>query len=158
MKLQDARNEGDAVTHDGEREVVRNEVFVYNIENSESKQLEIPNELADSINRASIFQSSMYLHTQSDHTIEVHHYDFEKGEWAEKQEFHSEQAKTSDNEPYVQLMNGKIYIISSTNNEYTLLIGDLNTGKSLYEGKLHVKNQKEDPQRYRLYFHNIDSI
>ena len=66
--------------------------------------------------------------------------------------------KTSDNEPYVQLMNGKIYIISSTNNEYTLLIGDLNTGKSLYEGKLQVKNQKEDPQRYRLYFHDIDSL
>ena len=100
----------------------------------------------------------MYTFTQSDHTIEVNHYDFEKEEWAEKQIFHSEQAKTSDNEPSVKLMNGKIYIISSTNNGYTLLIGDLNTGKSLYEGKLHVKNQKEDPQRYQLYFNDINSL
>ena len=57
-----------------------------------------------------------------------------------------------------QLMNGKIYIISSTNNGYTLLIGDLNTGESLYEGKLQVKNQKEDPQRYQLYFNDINSL
>ena len=100
----------------------------------------------------------MYTYTQSGHAIEVNHYDFEKEEWAEKQTFHSEQAKTSDNEPFVKLMNGKIYIISSTNNGYTLLIGDLNTGESLYEGKLHVKNQKEDPQRYRLYFNDINSL
>ena len=57
-----------------------------------------------------------------------------------------------------KLMNGKIYIISSTNNGYTLLIGDLNTGESLYEGRLQVKNQKEDPQRYQLYFNDINSL
>ena len=68
-----------------------------------SKQLEIPNEMVESIYRASILQSSMYTYTQSDHTIEVNHYDFEKEEWVEKQIFHSEQAKTSDNEPYVQI-------------------------------------------------------
>ena len=157
-EAQNTRIEGNAVTYEDEPKVVANEVFVYNIENNESKQLEIPNEMAESIYRASILQSSMYTFTQSDNTIEVNHYDFEKEEWAEKQTFHSEQAKTSDNEPFVQLMNGKIYIISSTNNGYTLLIGDLNTGESLYEGKLQVKNQKEDPQRYQLYFNDINSL
>ena len=157
-ETQDARNEGDAVTYEGEPKVVANEVLVYNIENNEVKQLENPNEMIESIYRSSILQSSMYTFTQSGHAIEVNHYDFEKEEWAEKQTFHSEQAKTSDNEPFVQLMNGKIYIISSTNNGYTLLIGDLKTGKSLYEGKLHVKNQKEDPQRYQLYFNDINSL
>ena len=150
--------DGNAVTYEDEPKVIANEVLVYNVENNETKQLEIPNEMAQSIYRASILQSSMYTFTQSDNTIEVNHYDFEKEEWAEKQIFHSEQAKTSDNEPFVQLMNGKIYIISSTNNGYTLLIGDLNTGESLYEGKLQVKNQKEDPQRYRLYFNDINSL
>ena len=106
----------------------------------------------------SILQSSMYTFIQSDNTIEVSQYDFEKEEWEKKQTFHSEQAKMSDNEPFIQLMNGKIYIISSTNNGYTLLIGELNTGKSLYEGKLHIKNQKEDPQRYQLYFNAINSL
>ena len=157
-ETQNARNEGDAVTYEGEPKVVGNEVLVYNIENNEVKQLENPNEMIESFYRSSILESSMYTFTQSDHIIEVNHYNFAKEEWAEKQTFHSEQAKTSDNEPFVQLMNGKIYIISSTNNGYTLLIGDLNTGKSLYEGKLHVKNQKEDPQRYQLYFNDINSL
>ena len=106
-EAQNARNEGDAVTYDGEPKVVGNEVFVYNIENSESKQLEIPNEMTESIYRASILQSSMYTFTQSDNTIEVSHYDFEKEEWAEKQTFHSEQAKTSDNEPFVTINEWK---------------------------------------------------
>ena len=57
--------------------------------------------MTESIYRASIFQSSMYTYTQTDHVIEVDQYDFEKEEWAKKQTFHSEQAKTSDNEPYV---------------------------------------------------------
>ena len=35
MKPQNARNEGDAVTYEGEPKVVANEVFVYNIENNE---------------------------------------------------------------------------------------------------------------------------
>ena len=106
-ETENTRNEGDAVTYEGEPKVVANEVFVYNIENSETKQLEIPNEMAQSIYRASILQSSMYTFTQSDHTIEVNHYDFEKEEWAEKQTFHSEQAKTSDNEPFVTINEWK---------------------------------------------------
>ena len=157
-ETQNARNEGDAVTYEGESKVVANEVLVYNIENNEVNQLENPNEMIESFYRGSILETSMYTFTQTGHVIEVNHYNFGKEEWAEKQTFHSEQAKTNDNEPYVQLMNGKIYIISSTNNGYTLLIGDLNTGESLYEGKLRVKNQKEDPQRYRLYFNDIDSL
>ena len=81
-EAENTRIEGDAVTYEGEPKVVGNEVFVYNIENSESKQLEIPNEMAESIYRASILQSSMYTFTQSDNTIEVSRYDFEKEEWA----------------------------------------------------------------------------
>ena len=151
-ETQNARNEGDAVTYEGESKVVGNEVLVYNIENNEVKQLENPNEMIESFYRGSILETSMYTFTQTGHVIEVNHYNFAKEEWAEKQTFHSEQAKTSDNEPFVKLMNGKIYIISSTNDGYTLLIGDLNTGKSLYEGKLHVKNQKEDPQTIPTIF------
>ena len=40
-ETQNARNEGDAVTYEGEPKVVGNEVLVYNIENNEVKQLEI---------------------------------------------------------------------------------------------------------------------
>jgi hypothetical protein len=157
-ETENARNEGDTVTYEGEPKVVANEVLVYNIENNEVKQLENPNEMIESIYRGSILETSMYTFTQTGHVIEVNHYNFAKEEWTEKQTFHSEQAKTSDSEPSIKLMNGKIYIVSSTNNGYTLLIGDLNTGESLYEGKLHIKNQKEDPQRYRLYFNDIDSL
>ena len=34
-ETQDTRNEGDAVTYEGEPKVVANEVLVYNIENNE---------------------------------------------------------------------------------------------------------------------------
>ena len=63
--------------------------------------------MIESIYRGSILQSSIYTYTQTDHVIEVGEYDFEKEEWAEKQTFHSEQAKTSDNEPYIQINEWK---------------------------------------------------
>ena len=44
-ETQNTRNEGDAVTYEGEPKVVANEVLVYNVENNETKQLEIPNEM-----------------------------------------------------------------------------------------------------------------
>lgn len=157
-EVQDVESEENAVTYEGEPTVVANEILVYDIKNNEAKQLEIPDEMTESLYTASIFQSSIYIYTQSDHVIEVNQYDFEKEEWAEKQKFYYEQAKGDDNEPFIKLMNGKIYMITLTNNGYNLLIGDLNIGKPLYEGKLQVKNQKEDPQRYRLYFNEINAL
>ena len=44
-ETENTRNEGDAVTYEGEPKVVGNEVFVYNVETNETKQLEIPNEM-----------------------------------------------------------------------------------------------------------------
>ena len=63
--------------------------------------------MIESIYRGSILETSMYTFTQTGHAIEVNHYDFAKEEWAEKQTFHSEQAKTSDNEPFVTINEWK---------------------------------------------------
>ena len=64
MKPRDARNEGDAVTYEGEPKVVANEVLVYNIENNEVKQLENPNEMIESIYRSFYF-TIVHVHLHS---------------------------------------------------------------------------------------------
>ena len=69
-ETQNARNEGDAVTYEGESKVVANEVLVYNIENNEVKQLENPNEMIESFYRGSILETSMYTFTQTGHVIQ----------------------------------------------------------------------------------------
>ncbi|WP_428910862.1 hypothetical protein [Niallia sp. Krafla_26] len=157
-EAEEVYRDGYAVSHDGEAKVVKSEVLVYNIEKNEVKQWEIPEEMMESLHAASIEQSSIYTYTVTDAGIEVSQYDFEKEEWGGKQTFDSKHSINNENPPFIKIMNEKIYIISAVNSEHILLIGDLNSGKTLYEGKLMVTDQKENPKGYRLYFNEIDSI
>ena len=133
-------------------------MFVYNIENSKSKQLEIPNEMAESIYRHGFYNRPFTLSPNQKIQSKSVNIILKKKSGMKNRSFIQNKPKRVTITVCIKLINGKIYIISSTNNGYTLLIGDLNTGGSLYEGKLHVKNQKEDPQRYRLYFNDINSL
>ena len=59
---------------------------------------------------------------------------------------------------YIKLMNGKIYIIHSTNNGQSIFIRDIKTGESLYEGKLKVKNTREGQNDYPINVNEIGPV
>ncbi|WP_338471689.1 hypothetical protein R4Z10_02640 [Niallia sp. XMNu-256] len=158
FEAEEVQSDGFTSSTEGEPKTIANEVLLYNIENDEVKQWAIPDEMKALLDMSIISQSSIYTYMQLDEGIEVSQYDLEKEKWIGKQTFHLKQSIDNENPPFIKIMSGKIYMISATDDGHTLLIGDLNTGKSLYEGKLVVKNKKENQQGYRLYFNEIDSL
>ena len=149
--------EDEMVHSGGELKLVANEFIVYDIENNQSKKIAGPDKILGSIGGESvIFNSTIFIPSQSANGVEVNQYDIENEKWDTKLTF--DLADTKDGEsPYMKIMNGKIYIIQLTNNGHTIFIGDLKTGELLYEGKLKM-NPGEDQKDYRLYFHEIEHV
>ncbi|MBT2698832.1 hypothetical protein J7E79_15645 [Bacillus sp. ISL-40] len=144
---------------DGEPKLVANEVMVYDIENNKSKKLVVPDEIRGTIGDFSaIFHSTIFIPSQSESGFEVNKYDIEKEKWGKKLTFDLLHNKEDEGAPYIKLMNGKIYIIHSTNNGHTIFIRDLKTGKSLYEGELKVKNTREGQNDFLFQISEIESV
>ncbi len=131
------------------------ETLIYDMKTNKVIKWEIPEEITESLHSAVVSDSMIFLPVYTEEAIEISQYDIEKEEWGEKQIFHIDHAKDSETVPYIQLLNGKIYIIGSNNDVYPILVGDPQTGTVLYEGKLGFKNQKEGQKNYELYFHDV---
>ena len=139
--------------------VITSKLYLFLLEKAQLKKLEIPSELLPAGESYSMVQSTIYVHTQSANGIKVNQYDIEKEEWGKEWTFElpPSEDKMNQPDPYIKIMNGKIYIIRSTNSGHTLFIGDAKTGEYLYEGKLNVKNQRGDQKEYRLYINEVES-
>ncbi|MFS0576157.1 hypothetical protein AB1K83_10995 [Sporosarcina sp. 179-K 3D1 HS] len=156
IKIEAVENE--MVQSDGELNPVINEFMVYDLENNQSKKLAVPEEALNSINNASaILNSTLYIPSQSASGLEVHQYDIQNEKWGETLTYDLD-SMDDENAPYMKVMNGKLYTVHSTDNGNTIFIGDLATGESLYEGKLKVKNEREDQKDFQLYIHEIEYV
>ncbi|HJF32457.1 MAG TPA: hypothetical protein K8V56_11880 [Sporosarcina psychrophila] len=143
---------------DGETNIVANEFIVYDIENNQFNKIVEPAEILESISGDSaIFNSTIFIPSQSANGLEVNQYDIENEKWDKKLTFDIVDTKNEES-PYIKVMNGKLYAIHLTNNGHSIFIGDLKTGESLYEGKLKMKNQGENQKDFRLYFHEIEYV
>lgn len=151
--------EDEKIYSNGEPNLVANEFIVYDIETNQSKKVVASDEKRGSIGGSSaIYNSTLFIPSQTANGIEVNEYDIESDKWGKKLAFDLVDTKDDEEAPYIKLMNGKINIIHATTNGHTIFIGDLKTGESLYEGKLKVKNQGEVQKNYRLYFHGIENV
>ncbi|MEH7235277.1 hypothetical protein [Bacillus sp. JJ1562] len=137
--------------------VLADDFMVYDIEKNKMVKSELPEDFEGDIRNASVFNSVAYVPVQSENEVEIIQYDIEAAKWEKKQTFAVDQSKDAETVPFVKIQDGKIYIISNTDDGHTLLIGDVNTGETLYEGKIKVKNQKTDQNDYRIYFHEINN-
>ena len=153
----EAYEEGKVET-DGESQLIANEYMIYDIENNQSKKIGIPEEIIDSIAEASvIIDSTLFSPSQSINGFEINQYDIVNEKWADKLTFESTDMKDEESR-YMTVMDGKLFAVYTTDDGQNLLIGNLETGKSLYEGKLHVKNQGEGQGDHELYIHEAELV
>lgn len=144
---------------DGKPNLVVNEFIVYDIENNQSKKIVRPNQIVGSMDSSSaIYNSTILIPSQTANGVEVSQYDIENDKWGETLSFDLSDTKAYEGESYTKLMNGKLYTIHATTSGHTIVIGDLETGESLYEGKLTVTNEGEVQKDYQLYFHEIEYV
>lgn len=150
--------EDDMGHSDGEPNRIAYEFIVYDLENNQSKKIVGTDEILGSIGSASIFNSTLFISSQSANGLEVNQYNIENGKWDKKLTFDTGDSKDDEGGSYIKLLNGKLYIIYATTNGHTIFIGDVETGESLYEGKLKVTNQGEYQKNSSLYFHEIEHV
>ncbi|BAQ09139.1 hypothetical protein OXB_0667 [Bacillus sp. OxB-1] len=148
--------EEELVQSDGQPTTVASEYLVYNIEKNRSEKLVGPDDILATIDGAStIINSTIYVPSQAANGLEVNRYDIETGKWDEKLTFDLPDSTGEEQTSYSKVMNGKIYIVYATSSGQALIISDLPTGESLYEGKLKLKHQQEDHQDFQLYINEI---
>ncbi|TKC19033.1 hypothetical protein [Robertmurraya kyonggiensis] len=147
--LKDIEKDGNYV-----QEATGHEVQVYNIETNQLKKIDVRDELFNSIYWSTIVDSKLYISTPMEKGIEVIQYDIETDKWGEKSIIDLPKYKNGYESIYTTLMNGKIYASYLTDDGHELYIGDLRTGKSLYEGKIKVSNNPNKTEA--LYIHYIE--
>jgi len=144
---------------DGKPNLVVNEFIVYDIENNQSKKIVRPNDIVGSMDDSSAISNSIILiPSRTANGVEVSRFDIESEKWGETLSFDLSDMKDAEAGAYSKIMNGKIYTFYTTNHGHTIVIGDLQTGKSLYEGKLKVTNQGAEQKDYRLYIYQIENV
>lgn len=138
---------------EGEQNLIVPEYIVYDIENNQSKQIVAPDEAHWFIDDAVAIQdNTLFSPSASEDGLEVSVYDIENEEWKEKLTV-ALGDMNDDETPYMKIIDEKLVAVYETNDGHYLWIGNLHTGKMLYKGKLHVKNQGEDQANYQLYIH-----
>ncbi|WP_413305978.1 hypothetical protein AA0X95_04820 [Bacillus sp. 1P10SD] len=155
---QPAQDNGEMGSEAGPQ-VVSNEVMVYDLETNQLEKIGVPDEMLGSINNlAAVSQSSIYIPSQTAKGIEVNTYDIKNQKWGTKLTIEIVQNKNGESSPYMKLIYDKLYIIQATPTGHTIQIRDLKTGKSLYEGKLKVKNTNQGQKDYQLFINEIEKI
>ncbi|MDF1510122.1 hypothetical protein PZE06_18465 [Robertmurraya sp. DFI.2.37] len=136
-----------------EEEMIAKEQYVLNVETNEYKEIKKSDEELRFDSAVSV-GSSIYVPVLVEKGFELHHYDIEKDEWSAKEIFNRPDMKNGFESSFLKLMNGKFYLTYLSNDGHILFIGDMKTGKTLYEGKLKVDsaNYSEDS----LNIHDIE--
>jgi hypothetical protein len=155
----DYNNEQGEGVRDGEPNLIENEVMIHDLESSQSKKINVPDEILGPKSESStISNSTLFTSSQSENSLEVNQYDIENDKWGKKLTFDVPKPTVEEGVPFIKLMNENIVTIHATNNGHSIFIRDLKTGESLYEGKLKVKNTTDKEKDYRLFVNEIEFV
>lgn len=149
------RDQGES-TEDTNKEITNKSLMVYDLEKDELKAVPDLEGVQSMVYSSSIDDSILFIPVQTEKGVEIHQYDLEKGKWGDIIAFDltSEKAK-GPFEPYMNLTNGKFYMVNAVEEGHALLIGDIKSGKVLYEGILRVEKAGELQSDYRLYISGL---
>ncbi|MCR2823286.1 hypothetical protein [Lederbergia panacisoli] len=133
------------------------DTIIYNIETNESQKVAISDdERPPSLYSGTISDSSLFVPAEAENGIEIREYDIEAEKWINKRTFALPYPTREEGGGVLELMNGRVYNIQSTNDGQAVFIGDLRTGESLYEGKLRIKDPGKDKVDNRLEIYSIE--
>lgn len=130
---------------------------LYNYETNEQKEVFTEKQQMDFEN-ISIYGSTIYFINKTSNGLEILPYQIENGEFSKKQ---SIQIKISKEQgfPIIKLKNNRLYVVSPYKNlktEAFILIADLKTWKTLYEGTIEITNLSENLEDYSLSINSLN--
>jgi hypothetical protein len=130
---------------------------LYNYETNEQIELFKEKQQRDFEN-ISIYGSTIYFINKTSNGLEILPYQIENGEFSTKQTI---QIKISKDHgfPAIKLKNNRLYVVSpykDSNTEAYILIADLKTWKTLYEGTIEKTNSSENLVDYSLSINSLN--
>ena len=129
---------------EGERsEIINQQVYVYNVRTNEKKELEIPENIKLANIQMMTDEEELIVSVKKENSIEINCYNMKHNDWEESVTFATPGAMLDQGDIFMHYMNGKLYVVFRTTGSNHLLIGDIYTGKTLYEGQF-VKKDGED--------------
>lgn len=119
------------------------EVYIYDFEKNQLKKMKLLNNDMNYTETISVYDSTLFVGQDTAEGTEIYSYDIVKEKWNKKPVFRV--TVDAQSYYYTKIMNGKIYVFYSKEKENWLLVGDLQTGKILYEGKIKAENGTDIP-------------
>ncbi|MGE7094461.1 hypothetical protein ACQKII_24120 [Lysinibacillus sp. NPDC048646] len=143
---------------DAEPETIPSQIYLYNNLNNEVEEWTIPAELKPNVESMVLHGADIFIPVPSANGIEVNRYNIEKKQWEEPVNFNYPSTFNDKDVPFLQLTDGKLYLVNRIADGHLLFIGDLRTGESLYEGKIIVDNSENRDTDYSLNIQQLDII
>ncbi|WP_117170176.1 hypothetical protein [Paraliobacillus sediminis] len=144
------------ITKKGDR---NQEIISYNLVTKEKETIDVP-ELNLEENQLSFFDgSTLYFTKVEEQELVVTPYSLVDDQVGQAINI----PLSSDNEgdvqdPLITVNNGKIYAAESQMNknvDANVVVADLNTGETLFEGQIALKDSSKEIGNYELYFHEL---
>jgi len=130
------------------------ELAIYDLETGERKKIGLPEKNVAEAKPALVSGSTLYFQKLAENGIQIIAYDLEKGKIISDRVFAVPRSErdSSLRESIIKLTNEKIYVAVPDTDAKTgkILIGDLKSGKTLYEGRIAAKEGKNLPKGYRI--------
>jgi hypothetical protein len=130
---------------------------LYNYETNEQKELFNEKQQLD-FETVSIYGSTIYLMKKTVNGLEILPYQIESGKFSPKQTIQIKISEERDS-PIIKLKNNKIYIVSpykDLKTDAVILIADLKTWKTVYEGRIEQSNSSEIKEDYSLSISSLN--
>ncbi|QDQ02363.1 hypothetical protein FOH38_18825 [Lysinibacillus fusiformis] len=139
-------------------EIISSQMYLYNNITNEVEEWAMPAELKANKDLMILHGEEIFVPILSANDLELNRYNIEKKQWEEPVNFNYPSTVNDKDTPFLQLTEGKLYLVNRIADDHLLFIGDLLTGESLYEGKIIVENGENLDTNYSLYNEQINSI
>jgi hypothetical protein len=138
-------------------EEIDRKFMIYNYETNEQKEL-LSEKQQLNFDTVSIYGSTIYFININANGLEILPYQIENGEFLTKQTIKIKISEESGF-PTIKLKNNRLYVVSpykDLKTEAFILIADLKTWKTLYEGQIELTNMSENQEDYSLHINSLN--
>lgn len=139
-----------------EDEALRTELFVYDAKTGKLKPITLPKELQNNV--LHYFDGEhLYFTTINKKQLHLNWYNLKTKQISSGDIYLNKQAEGYDN-PILAVKNNRVFILSQPSDyaiRATLTVLDLQSGKTMYEGEIKLKNPTGKSDKYFLYIDNM---
>lgn len=141
-------------------EEVDRKYTLYNYKTNEQKELFSENQQLN-FDTVSIYDSTIYFINITANGLEILPYQIENREFSSKQTIQIKLSEISEESgsPTIKLKKNRLYVVSpykDLKTEAVILIADLKTWKTLYEGTIERTNMSENQEDYSLRINSLN--